>query len=90
MRSFLKWEVRDSNLGPVKLDTVQSTACYRCDISLKGAVLLAGAMTRDRPPTIRYTLRRTTAIEIKDLIDTIKSFFEWSDIWRNFYSNILF
>ena len=27
------------NLGPVKTNTVLPTACHRCDISLKGAVL---------------------------------------------------
>ena len=38
-RSSLEREVWSSNLGPVKLDTVLPTACHRCDISSKGAVL---------------------------------------------------
>ena len=37
-RSSLEQEVRE-NLGPVKSDTELPTACHRCDISLKGAVL---------------------------------------------------
>ena len=41
--SSLEWEVRSSNLGPVKSDTVLLiTACHRCDISSKGAVLPGG------------------------------------------------
>ena len=39
MRSSLKREVRGSNLGPVKSDTVLPTARRRCNISSKGAVL---------------------------------------------------
>ena len=39
-RSSLEREVRGSNLGPVKSDTVLPTARHRCDISSKGAVLL--------------------------------------------------
>ena len=35
----LEWKVQDSNLRPVKLDTVLPTACYRCDISSKAVVL---------------------------------------------------
>ena len=38
-RSSLEWEVRGSNLGPVKLDAVLPTACQRCNISSKEAVL---------------------------------------------------
>ena len=38
-RSSLEREVRGSNLGPVKSDTVLPTARHRCDISSKGAVL---------------------------------------------------
>ena len=38
-RSSLEREVRGSNLGPVKSDTVLPTAHHRCDISSKGAVL---------------------------------------------------
>ena len=37
--SSLKREVCGSNLGPVKSDTKLPTACHRCNISLKGAVL---------------------------------------------------
>ena len=35
----LEQEDRDSNLGPVKWNTVLQTARHRCDISSKGAVL---------------------------------------------------
>ena len=38
-RSSLEREVRGSNLGPVKSDTVLPTARHHCDISSKGAVL---------------------------------------------------
>ena len=38
-RSTLEREVRGSNLGPVKSDTVLPTARHRCNISSKGAVL---------------------------------------------------
>ena len=37
--SSLEREVRGSNLGPVKLDTMVPTARHRCDISSKEAVL---------------------------------------------------
>ena len=33
--SSLEQEVRGSNLGPVKLDTVLPTARHRCDVSSK-------------------------------------------------------
>ena len=39
-RSSLEREVRGSNLGPVKSDTMLPMARHCCDISLKGAVLL--------------------------------------------------
>ena len=39
MCQLVEREVRGSNLGPVKLDTVLPTARHRCDISSKGAVL---------------------------------------------------
>ena len=39
MHSSLEPEVRGSNLGPVKSDTVLPTARHRCDISSKDAVL---------------------------------------------------
>ena len=38
-RSSLEREVRGSNLGPVKSDTMLPTARHRCNISSKGAVL---------------------------------------------------
>ena len=38
-RSSLEREVRGSNLGPVKSDTVLPTARHRCSISSKEAVL---------------------------------------------------
>ena len=41
-RSSLVREVRGSNLGPLKSDTVLSTIRHRCDISLKEAVLPGG------------------------------------------------
>ena len=37
--SSMEWEVRGSNLGPVKSDTELPTARHLCDISSKGAVL---------------------------------------------------
>ena len=37
--SSLEREVRGSNLGPVKSNTMLPTARHRCDISSKGAVL---------------------------------------------------
>ena len=37
-RSSLEWEVRGSNFGPVKSNTVLPTARHRCDIFSKGAV----------------------------------------------------
>ena len=39
-RSSLENEVWGSNLGPVKSNSEWPTACHRCNISLKGAVLL--------------------------------------------------
>ena len=38
-RSSLEREVRGSNLGPDKSDTLLPTARHRCDIFVKGAVL---------------------------------------------------
>ena len=38
-RSSLEREVRGSNLGPIKSDTVLPTAHHRCDISSKDAGL---------------------------------------------------
>ena len=38
-RSSLEREVRGTNLGPVKSDTVLPTARHRCDVSSNGAVL---------------------------------------------------
>ena len=52
----------------VKSDTVLSTIRHRCDISSKGVVLPAGAMTRRWAPQTRYTLRRNTASTMKHLI----------------------
>ena len=46
---------------PVKSDTVLPTARQRCNISLKGVVSPAGAMTRRWAPQTRYTLWRNTA-----------------------------
>ena len=67
-RSSLELLIGGSNLGPVKSDTVLPTARYHCDISLKGAVLLTGAMMRRWTPPTRYTLRRNTASIMKGLI----------------------
>ena len=66
--SSLEWEVRGSNLGPVKLSTVLPTARHCSDISSKRAVLPAGAMTRSWASQTRYTLRSTTASIMIDLI----------------------
>ena len=60
--------MKDLNLGPVKSDTVLPTARHRCDVSSKGAVLPAGAMTRRWARQIRYTLQCITASIMKDLI----------------------
>ena len=67
-RSSLEREVRGSNLGPVKSDTMLPTARHLCDISSKGAVLPTCTMTRRWAPPTRYTLRRITASIMKDLI----------------------
>ena len=55
-----------SNLGPVKSDKVLPTARHRCNISSKGSVLPAGAMTQRWAPQTRYTLRRNTASIMKE------------------------
>ena len=65
MRSSLKQEVRGSNLGQAKSDTVLPTARHRCDISSKETVL-TGAMTREWALPTRYTLWRNTDNIIKD------------------------
>ena len=49
------------------------TALLRCNISSKGAVFPAGAMTRRLSPQTRYTFRRYTASIMKDLIYFISS-----------------
>ena len=49
-RSSLEREVKGSDLGPVKSDTVLPTARHRCDISSKGAVSL-GRNDADMVPT---------------------------------------
>ena len=66
-RSSLEREVRGSNLGQVKSDTLSPTARHRCDISLKRAVLLGRDDAEIDPPT-RYTLWRITASIMKGLI----------------------
>ena len=43
-----------------------STACHRCGISSKGAVLPTGAVTRRWAPQTRYTLQRNTVSKLKD------------------------
>ena len=67
-RSSQELEVRGSNLGSVKLDSVLPTARHRCDISSKEAVLPAGTMTRRRASQTRYTLWCNTARIMEDLI----------------------
>ena len=67
-RSSLKREVCDSNLAPAKLYTVLPTACHLCGISLKGAVLLAIAMTWRWAPQTCYTLQRNT-VEYSERFD---------------------
>ena len=52
----------------VKLDAVSPTARHCCDVSLKGAVLLAGVMSRRWAPPTRYTLPRNTVSLTKDLV----------------------
>ena len=63
----MEQEVRGSNLGLVKSNTVLPTARHRCDISLKEAVLPGRNDVEMGPPT-RYTLWRITASIMKDLI----------------------
>ena len=71
-RSSLEREVLGSILRPVKSDILLLTARHRSDISSKEAVLHTGAMTRRWAPQTRYTLRRSTASIMKDLICQIK------------------
>ena len=52
----------------VKLDAVLPTARHCCDVCLKGAVLLAGVMSRRWAPPTRYTLPRNTVSLAKDLV----------------------
>ena len=59
--SSLKREVWSSNLSPVKLSAVLPTACHRCYIYSKKAVLPAGAMIRRWTTYTRYVLWRKTA-----------------------------
>ena len=66
-RSSLELEIWGSNFGLGKSDTFLPTACHLCDISLKEAASLAGAMTRRWAPTTRDTLRRKTASIMKEL-----------------------
>ena len=49
MRSCLEREVRGSNLGLFKSDTMLPTTRLRCNISSKGAVLPRSAITGDGP-----------------------------------------
>ena len=66
-RSSLEREVRGSNFGPVKSDTVLPTARHRCDISCF-KLCYPGAMTRKWASQTRCTLRRNAAIIKKHLI----------------------
>ena len=68
MSLSLEREVWGSNFGPIKLDAVLPAARHSCDISSRGAVLPAGTKIRRWAPQTRYTLRRSTASIIKDLI----------------------
>ena len=74
----LEREVWDSNLGPVKSDTMLPTARHRCEISSKGAMLSTGAMTQKGAPPTRYTLRPITASIMKDWI-------WWFHLWCHFW-----
>ena len=64
---MLEREVWGSNLGPVKSDTVLSTARHRCNISSKETLLPWRNDAEMAPPT-RYTLRRITMSIMKDWI----------------------
>ena len=66
-RSSLEWEVRDSNLGPVKSDTVLPTARHRFEISSKGAVF-PGRNDVEMGPANSLHAPRNTASIMKDLI----------------------
>ena len=67
-RLFLVRKIRVLKFGQVKSDTVLPKACHRCGIFLKGAVLLARAMTQRWAPPTCYTLWRNSAWVMKDLI----------------------
>ena len=60
-------QVKGSNLGPVKSDTVSPTVRHRCDISSKKAVLL-GRNNAKMDPQTRYALRCNIASIMIDLI----------------------
>ena len=62
-RLYIKQEIRSSNLGPVKSNTVPPTARHRCRC--------LGAMTRRRASPIYSTFRGNTASIMKDLIHHI-------------------
>ena len=67
-RSSQERQALGSNLAPVKSGTVLATPRHCCNISSKGTVFPAGAMTRRWARQTRYTLRRNTASITKDLI----------------------
>ena len=67
----LEREVRGSNLGLIKLNTMLPTACHRCDISLKGVVLLGRIDADMDSQIVRYTLWRNTASIMKVWFDLI-------------------
>ena len=64
----LEQEVRGSNLGLVKLNTVLPTTRHCCDIFSKVVVLPIGVMTWTRALQTRYMLQRNTASIMKDFI----------------------
>ena len=66
-RSSLEQEVRGSNLGPVKLDTVLPRLATAATF-LQKTLCCLGVMTRRCAPPTRYIFLHNTASIIKDLV----------------------
>ena len=91
-RLSLEREVWDSNLRPVKSDTVLPMARHRCDICSKRAVLPSGALTRKWAPQTRYTLWRNAASIMQDfdLIIVYFSYIQTAILQVHFLSRCLY
>ena len=66
---------------PIKSDILLPTACHCCEISSKGAVLPAGAMTRTWAPQTPYALRRNAASLMRFDFDLVVFRYFLSRIW---------